>query len=320
MSGSRGVRGYTRASTALGRGRCVAKRVCMPFKKILSPTDFSPGSERALRACIRVATQTGAEVVVAHSWYVPPSAYSPQYVYPPFLAQDIVEEAQYSLDTAVRTVRDAGIKDVSGVLLTGPASKEIVELLEKERFDLCVIGTQGRTGFARVMLGSVAEKVVRHAPCSVLAVHAGGEVRPFAHILVPTDLSPGAEHAADMAAQLVAPDGQITLLHVVDVLVPFTVEVRLVGLQADLDKRGAEAVERAAEALRRKTSARVAARSLSGPPSSRTLEILDADSTIDLVVMGSEGRTGIKRVLLGSVAEKAVRHARCPVLVARLRS
>ena len=67
-----------------------------------------------------------------------------------------------------------------------------------------MIGTRGRTGIERVLLGSVAEKVVRHAPCSVLAVRADGdgEVAPFEHALVPTDFSESAKHALACAAAI----------------------------------------------------------------------------------------------------------------------
>jgi nucleotide-binding universal stress UspA family protein len=66
-----------------------------------------------------------------------------------------------------------------------------------------------------VLLGSVAEKLVRHSPCSVLAVHPSDAVKAPAHILVPTDFSESAEHATEIATQHLHPGGRITLLHVV---------------------------------------------------------------------------------------------------------
>jgi nucleotide-binding universal stress UspA family protein len=86
-----------------------------------------------------------------------------------------------------------------------------------------------------------------------------------------------------------------------------------------LDRRSAELLDQWASQLRGKISVPVTTTARIGWPGAEILAALDRDSTVDLVVMGSHGRTGIKRVLLGSVAEKIVRHARCPVLVARRR-
>jgi nucleotide-binding universal stress UspA family protein len=85
----------------------------------------------------------------------------------------------------------------------------------------------------------------------------------------------------------------------------------------DLDKRAAIALDRAASGIRGKV--RVATQARTGHPGAEILAALDGDPTIDLVVTGTHGRTGIKRALMGSIAEKTVRHARCSVLVARSR-
>ena len=69
--------------------------------------------------------------------------------------------------------------------------------------------------------------------------------------------------------------------------------------------------------FKRMSNVSITARSRVGYAGAQTLEVIDDDPSIDLVVMGSHGRTGIKRAIMGSVAEKVVRHARCPVLVAR---
>lgn len=292
----------------------------MPFAKILCPTDFSPGSEQAVRTAVRMASQANAELVIAHSWYLPPPDLASGYVFPANVIQEIVDDSQRRLDAAVRDAGAAGAARVSGVLRNGPAWGEIVGLLESQGFDLCVIGTHGRTGLSRILVGSVAEKVIRHAPCSVLAVRPDGEVKPFAHALVPTDFSDSARHALDLAPRLVQPGGAITLLHVIEVPVAYAGEAPTPDFARDLDARSAAALEEEVARIRRTTTAAITARSRIGYPGAQTLAALDHDPTIDLVVMGSHGRTGLKRMLLGSVAEKVVRHARCPVLVARTRA
>jgi nucleotide-binding universal stress UspA family protein len=288
----------------------------MTFTKILCPTDFSEGSQQAVRVATRLAIEANAELVLLHAWFVPPLSYSMEVPFPPNVVQDIVDDAQRGLDAAVREVIAAGAKNTTGRLLTGTPWHEIVSELEKQAYDLCVIGTHGRTGLSRILLGSVAEKVIRHSPCSVLAIRPDSAVASFKHVLVPTDFSDSATHALDLAAKVVALDGAITLLHVLELPIAYSGEIAPDFAQ-DLDKKAAAAL---AASAARVTSARVTTRSRIGYPGAQTLSTVEHDPSIDLVVMGSHGRTGLKRALLGSVAEKVVRHARCPVLVARTRS
>ena len=292
----------------------------MTFKKILCPTDFSAGSRQALRVAVRIANEWNAELVVVHDWYVPPSAFPGEYVLPPDIVDAMVDDSQRGLDAAIRDAIAARAKHVTGKLVTGVPWEQIVGLLDREGFDLCVIGTHGRSGLARILVGSVAEKVVRHAPCSVLAVRPEGEVKAFDHVLVPTDFSASADHAIDLAAKLVSPAGAITLLHMVDVPVAFSGEPAIADFARDLDKRAADALDKAAARLRNEVAVPVTTRSCIGHPGVQTLAALDDDRTIDNVVLGSHGRAGLERAVMGSVAEKVVRHARCPVLVARKRA
>lgn len=291
----------------------------MTLTKILCPIDFSSGSRQALRVAIRMARETNAELVLTHAWYISPSAYSVEAPIPPYVVQELIDDSQRALDAAVKEVTVAGVKHASGKLVTGVPWTRIVEELEKQSYDVCVIGTHGRTGLARVLLGSVAEQVVRHAPCSVLAVRPDGEVKPFHHALVPTDFSDSAMHALDLAATLVEPGGSITLLHVIEMPLAFTPETPLGDLANNLDKGAAAELDKELERVRRTAKVAITARTQIGSPGAQTLAVVDDDRSIDLVVMGSHGRTGIKRALMGSVAEKVVRHARCPVLVARKR-
>lgn len=289
----------------------------MTVEKILCPTDFSSGANQALRVAVRIARETGAELVVLHAWHIPSSAYALEATFPPLVVQQIVDESQRALDRVVKEAAADGAKRVIGKLRTGVPWAQIVEELESQPYDLCVIGTHGRTGLARVLLGSVAGKVVRLAPCSVLAVRPDAEVKPFHHALVPTDFSDSAAHALELAAKVVEPTGSLTLLHVVEVPVVYSREAPLAELTRDLDKRATAALDTEVGRIGRRTALPVTPRTRVGSPGEQTLAALDDDRSIDLVVIGSHGRTGIERVLLGSVAETVVRHARCPVLVAR---
>lgn len=289
----------------------------MAFAKILCPTDFSAGAEYARRHAIRLATSADAELVLAHTWSLPPALVPPEVLVGSDVMSHVVDRAKDALADLVRATRDAGVVRVQGELRPGTPWTEIVEVLAAGAFDLCVIGTHGRTGLARVLLGSVAEKVVRHAPCSVLVVRPGSEPRPFAHVLVPTDLSESGVHALEVATTLVAPEGGITLLHVVDVPLMTIEELSMTDLGRDLVAAAHDKLERTADRLRAASSVPVSTRVRVGPAGAETLAALDERADLDLVIMGSHGRTGLQRALLGSVAEKVVRHAPCPVLVAR---
>jgi nucleotide-binding universal stress UspA family protein len=292
----------------------------MTFDKILCPIDFSPGSQQAMRVAARIARDTGCELVLAHAWYLPPTAYTFESPFPPYVVNGIVRDAERGLDDVVKEAKAAGVKRVTSKLLTGVPWAKIVEELETERYDLCVIGTHGRTGLARVLLGSVAEKVVRHAPCSVLTVRPDASLEPFRHALVPTDFSDSASAALELATKLVAATGSLALFHVIEVLAVYAGEAPVADFARDIDQRVSAELDKQAERVRRATGLNVTASSSIGYPGAQILAALDDDRRVDLVVVGSHGRTGLTRMLTGSVAEKVVRHARCPVLVARTRA
>ena len=291
------------------------------FKKILCPIDFSPGSQHAMRVAIRMATESDAELVLAHVWYLPPLAFADVSPYPAETVHQMIEDEKRGLATAASGAAKLGARRTTSRFLTGLPWEQIVDAVSADpAFDLVVMGTQGRTGLARLLLGSVAEKVIRHAPCSVLAARARGGVMGFTHILCPIDFSESAHHAVERAAELATAGGAaITLLHVIEVPVTYSGEPPVRDFLQDIDKRSAELIEQWASDLKTKVAVPVTTRLRSGSPGAQTLAVIDDDPTFDLVVMGSHGRTGIRRVVLGSVAEKVVRHAACPVLVARTR-
>jgi nucleotide-binding universal stress UspA family protein len=293
----------------------------MTFKKILCPTDFSAGSEQAMRVAIRIANEADAELVLVHAWHLPPMAYGSEYALAAEVMQEIGESARAALEAATREAAVLGAKRLASRLLSGAPRYEIVRVLEHDpAFDLVVMGTHGRTGLARILLGSVAADVIRHAPCSVLAVRPDGEARPFARVLCPIDFSDSSQAVVQLVAELVQREGAaITLLHVIDPPAVYARGERLLEIAREIDRRATEHLDRWAAELAGKVPGAVAQQSRTGHPGAEILKALDEGPAFDLVVMGSHGRTGIERVLLGSVAEKIVRHAPCPVLVARRR-
>jgi len=139
----------------------------MRLNEILFPTDFSPASEAAGRIAREMAVQAGARLHVLH--VVPP-------VTDPALPAEHLARAGRSLADGLR---------VETVLLSGWAGRNIVDYAREKRVDLIVVGTHGRTGITHAILGSVAETVVRLAPCLVLTVPASLLAERIAVPIVP---------------------------------------------------------------------------------------------------------------------------------------
>jgi nucleotide-binding universal stress UspA family protein len=292
----------------------------MRIARILCATDFSPGSEAALRVAVRFANDLDAELVIAHAWHVPVSA-GQGYLFPSRMIDEIVEDAKRGLESAARNATALGAHRVRTELLSGVAWTAITEhLAANPSYELVVMGTHGRTGLLRVVLGSVAEKVVRHAPCSVLVVRS--DAAQFANVLVPVDFSEASDPAIEVASQLVQPGGSgVTLLHIVEVPLVGHAGRQVTEVVDDLDTRARALLAESAAKIATRVAVPVQTRTREGRSAGAgVLEAIDEDPAIDLVIVGSHGHTGIKRALLGSVAEKVVRHARCPVLVARRRA
>ena len=141
-----------------------------PFKKIVVATDFSPHSARALEVAGEFAKHFGAEVTVVHAFNVPIPLVTP---YEVAIPDTYIEEARTAaterLHKAAQKLSAQGIA-VKSELTEIPAWSAIVRVAKESGADLIVMGTRGHTGFKHVLLGSIAERTLRHAPCPVLTV------------------------------------------------------------------------------------------------------------------------------------------------------
>ncbi len=288
------------------------------FKKILCPIDFSIDSKTALQVAVRMAVDADAELELVHVWNLPVMP-SSRFPLPVDAVELVMNEQERELASAARDASRLGAKNVTTKLINGAAWDRIVHAAA-DAVDLVVIGTRGRTGIARVLLGSVAEKVVRHAACSVLVARPRGDAKAFERVLCPVDFSDSSKQAVELAAQLAAPRGAgITLFHAIEIPAIYYDEALPPDFLGDVEKQTTHLIEQWAADLRTKTSVPVTTELQTGGAGARILDRLDG-ATYDLVVVGSHGRTGLQRVLLGSTAEKVVRHAPCSVLVARART
>jgi nucleotide-binding universal stress UspA family protein len=138
--------------------------------KILVASDFSDHAERALVLALELAKSLGASVTVVHAYEIPVySVPDATLVPPPVYAAGIANAAQTCIDTTVERFSGRGA-EITGVLREGPAAREIAALADELDVGMIVIGTHGRSGIARAILGSVAERVIRIAHRPVLAV------------------------------------------------------------------------------------------------------------------------------------------------------
>jgi len=138
------------------------------FKRILVPVDFSPHARLALAHALAIARQFNSEVTLVN--VLEQFFYPVDWSYLPMPLADFISERQDESTAALQKLLDEAKIKGSIVVRTGRAWDEIVKTARNLRTDLIVIGTHGYTGFRHVLLGSVAEKVVQHAPCAVLTI------------------------------------------------------------------------------------------------------------------------------------------------------
>lgn len=290
---------------------------------ILVPVDFSASSLEALQLALALARRYDARLVLLHV-IAPP--------HPDMLidATQIERDVHAAAHERLTRLADATKKiwpRTSRELRTGHPVTTIIALASRTNADLIVIGTHGRTGFKRALIGSVAERVVRHAPCPVLTVRPraqsrrGGDATPFTleKVLVPVDFSKISEKAVPGSALLAGLFGaEIVLLHVVEKFpIDRVLEREVTNVtMARLTKEAEAGLKRMAANPARPAGVKTSIVVRQGTPFD---EICAAAKALgaDMIFLTTHGYTGLKHVWLGSTAERVVRHAPCPVLVVR---
>lgn len=296
------------------------------LRKILVATDFSDHSDVALAQATAIARRAHRELTLLHVEetyeHVPTGVVLMDHV-----AADVQEvidsidsRASEHLEQRAEVVRKHGV-EVGCRLEHGHPDEVIVQVAEEIDTDLIVLGTHGRKGFVRTLIGSTVEKVIRTTHTNVLVARGDGEhvEEPFRRILVPTDFSDTCEKALRLAMAMAAPTADIELFHAWHVSPGLQASARAdVGTLNDfvLEIDAANGA-RAHELIDRLDTQqmKVEFRQEHGSATSMIHERLDED-TFDLVAVGTHGRRGFRRWILGSVAEATVRHATCSVLVA----
>ena len=291
------------------------------IRRILCPLDFSDTSRHALEHAVAMARWFESDITalhVLHQRFV---------LKPPILFAEFGDSGPTARDREAAFVRlrewlekasSAGVK-TNLVLDEGNPTACILERADALPADLIVVGTHGLSGFDRLVLGSVAEKVLRKARCPVLTVPPAAVTAarvPYKRLLCPVDFS-GSSLAALRTAFALAKeaDASVTILHVLD----WPADDELLVEQFDAPEFRARVEETARRRLEglvteeERTWSRPGARVACGKAYARILETA-ADERADLIVMGVRGRNALDLTLFGSTTNQVVRRAVCPVL------
>jgi nucleotide-binding universal stress UspA family protein len=284
------------------------------YDSILVPTDGSDVAESAATAAITVAERFDARLHVIHVLELgelPPGVEDVD-------ADDLAHHGEDAVATIAERAESAGVEVTTGIVEGANSIHEgIITAAQEQAADLIVMGTYGRTGLDRFVLGSVAEQTLRESPIPVMTVHEQTvvEAEP-AGILVPTDGSEAAGAAADHAIELAAATG--APLHVLNVVDTGAVwgDVDVGMVLSALEAAGREAIADVVKRAKATDVETVEASLSSGSTHRAILDYVD-ENDVDCIVMGTRGRTGLDRYILGSVTERVVRLSEVPVIATR---
>ena len=287
-------------------------------KTILIPVDFSPASGEPIRWAKFIARKNGARIQFVH-------VYDSGHPLTATLMQETAGSATLErhlrrrLEALATRSNPPNGKPVCHIR-NGRSFIEVCKLAEQIGADLIAISTHGRTSWDRALLGSTAERILRHAPCPVLIVRlVRGKKRTaprLKRILVPVDFSECSFRGAQYAARLAgAFDARLTFVHVVSPEhYPTPVVVYTDKELSQFAAGVAEVHMKSLLAKLRTPTLQVSSAIKIGAPA-RTICRYARQVKADAIVVSTHGRTGLRHVVIGSVAELIARYANVPVLV-----
>jgi nucleotide-binding universal stress UspA family protein len=295
------------------------------FRQIMCPVDFSESSVRALAYAAVVARWYGAHLTVLHvvPTFEPMQARGdlgdPVRVVTPMPREQVIEEMSRSLNLADLSTPATPVAEA------GDPQATIVDQALSRKADLIVMGTHGRRGFKRLLLGSVTEAVLREGPCPVLTVPPQAsaplsQAATFKRILCPVDFSPSALQAVGFALGLAhQANGAVTLLHVIEWLAEEELQAPTHFNVPEYRRyMAADAQERLRTLVAEESRAPAAIDDVIEFGRAYRVILREAEKKpADLIVMGAQGRGGIGLALFGSTTQQVVRGATCPVLTVR---
>ncbi|MFC6723602.1 universal stress protein [Halobium palmae] len=282
------------------------------YENILLPFDGSEGASEVLHHASEIAHWADATI---HVLYVADTTRDSVTVVRGETVDTLEQEGEEIVEEAAKTLDTLAVSYETDVVQGNPAPT-IVEYAERYDLDLVVMPTHGREGVSRYLIGSVSEKVVRLSSVPVLTVRMQPDetlVFPYENVLIPTDGSAAATYAADHLLELAAAlDATVHVLSVVDDT-SLGLDVRSEVSGKDLEETATDAVDTVVSKAEARGVTKTVRHVEYGSPVEEILGSIESN-VIHAVGMGTTGRRGTDRILLGSVAEKTVRSAPVPVM------
>ncbi|MBS3761120.1 MAG: universal stress protein [Halodesulfurarchaeum sp.] len=282
------------------------------YEDILLPFDGSDGAAEALHHAAEIAHWADATI---HVLFVADTRRDSVTIVETEVVDALVQEGEDIAEEAEKTLTTLGV-DYDSDVVQGHPAPTIVEYAEQYEYDVIVMPTHGREGVSRYLLGSVTGKVVRLSSVPVLTARMQPDeqlVFPYETVLLPTDGSAGAalaaEHGLSLAAAL---DATVHVLSVVDET-SLGLDVRSTISGREREQAATDAVDDLVSEAETHGVSNSVRHVEHGSPIEVILDTIDSND-IHAVVMGTTGRRGSDRILLGSVAEKTVRSAPVPVI------
>lgn len=294
----------------------------MKLKRILFPTDFSRCADQALVHAVYLAEKYQAALHLLHVVTLfedQPGVLSDELSETETLVKMLEDKAEIELQNVANTHGSDDMEIVTNQKRAISAAPAILEYASKNGIDLIVMGTHGRRGIGHLLLGSAAEEVVRLAECPVFTIRESEEVKPiklFEKILVPIDFSDHSKKALAYAKEIAnSYDANLQLLHVIeDTIHPaFSLSGKssifelVPGIEEDCRRRIDKLI---LDCKIQKENTEIIVK---GGQAAHEIIKFAKDNSSDLVVIATHGLSGIEHLLLGSVTEKVVRMAHCPV-------
>jgi nucleotide-binding universal stress UspA family protein len=277
------------------------------FPKILVCTDGSPDSEGAITAALQLAQTTASTIFLLEVIYFMTGyeLQAPDTLTPPMINLELMQAQEDAvkerLEARKAEAATMGVTLSPRTRTSASAYEGIMEEAGELQPDLIIMGRHGYTGLARLLMGSVTARVIGHSPCHVLVVPKGVSLT-FKRLLVASDGSPFSDVAWHEALALGKTMGS---------------DLIVVSVAADdRDIPGVTKVVQTLEKEAAKQGVSLETMILTGRPDESIVKATDFKQA-NLIIVGSHGRTGLKRLLMGSVAERVIGQASCPVLVAK---
>jgi hypothetical protein len=267
-------------------------------KKLLVCTDGSENSRAALAEALNLAKECGGQVYLLQVVVIIPEFEAAA----PDLMVVVGEEVSKQLEAVKAAAAETGVALETRMSRGISVSSTILEEAEKIQPDMILMGRYGRTGLARLLVGSVTARVIGHSPFHVLVVPKGATIS-FGRILIASDGSTYSQRAFTEALAMARRQ-----------------ESKIFGVSVATEEGeipGAEEIVQQMLAAANEAGVPLQGSVPQGQPADDGIIQTALKNEVDLIVMGSHGRTGLKRLLMGSVTERVIGQAPCPVLVVK---